>query len=74
VSKAEDDLQATADSIIADSERLSDLEEQKRSLDPEDGERVGLSEEIASLGHRLGQATAAEAELAREAGSEDPNA
>jgi hypothetical protein len=63
----EEDLQTTSDAILAETDRLETLEGRKRTLGPDDDERVQLSVEIANIGRRLAQATAAESQLAREA-------
>jgi hypothetical protein len=65
MSDVEDDLQTTSDVILADTDRLADLEEEKRDLDGGSEERVSLSVEIARIGQRIERATAAESELAR---------
>jgi hypothetical protein len=67
MSDVEDDLQTTADAILADADRLKDLEERKRRLTAGDKERVPLSTEIAGIGHRLERATEAELDLAKQA-------
>ncbi len=67
MSDAEDDLQTTSDAILAETEKLKELEEHKRVMTPQDGRRVPLSDEIARIGRRIERATAAESELAREA-------
>jgi hypothetical protein len=64
MSDVEDDLRTTSDTILAATDRLTTLEKEKRTLGPEDEERVDLSAEIAKIGRRLEQATAAESELA----------
>ena len=66
ISDAEEDLQTTSDAILAETEKLKELEEHKRVMTPQDGRRVPLSDEIAKIGRRIEQATAAESELARE--------
>lgn len=70
MSETEEDLRTTSDAIVDAVGRLGRLEARKRKLDPEDGQRVSLSEKVAELGRRLGEATAAEVELAREAHAE----
>jgi hypothetical protein len=63
----EEDLRTTSDAILADTDKLTAMEERKRVLGPEDEERVSLSAEIAGLGQRLAKATEAEREIASEA-------
>jgi hypothetical protein len=66
----EEDLRTTSDAIIADTDKLKAMEEQKRALGPDDVERVSLSAEIAGLGRRVAKATEAETEIASEAASD----
>ena len=61
-----DDLRATSDSILSDTERLASLEERKQRLDPTDPELVALAMEIESLTERLRQKATVERELAQE--------
>ena len=70
MSDVEEDLRTTSDSILAETDRLRDLEEQKRNLPASDEERVSVSAEIAKIGRRVEQATAAESELAEQAAVE----
>jgi hypothetical protein len=70
MSETEEDLRTTSDAIVDAVGRLGRLEARKRKLDPDDGQRIGLSEKIAEVGRRLSEATAAEVELAREAHAE----
>jgi hypothetical protein len=70
MSETEDDLRTTSDAVVIGTERLKALEEAKRSLEPEDPERVLIADEIASLGRHLEKATAAELELAHTAKDE----
>jgi hypothetical protein len=70
MSETEDDLRTTSDAVVVGTERLKALEEAKRSLEPEDPERVLIAGEIAALGGQLEKATAAELELARTAKEE----
>jgi hypothetical protein len=67
MSDVEDDLRTTSDTILAETAKLKDLEEHKRTLTADDEERVSLSAEIAGLGRRIERATAAESELAEQA-------
>jgi len=70
MSETEDDLRTTSDAVVVGTERLKALEEAKRSLEPEDPERVLIAGEIAALGGDLEKATAAELELAQAAKEE----
>jgi hypothetical protein len=70
MTETEEDLRTTSDAIVDAVGRLGRLEAKKRKLDPEDGQRIGLSEKIAEIGRRLSKATAAEVELAKEAHAE----
>jgi hypothetical protein len=65
MSDVEEDLRTTSDTILSVADKLVTLEERKRTLEPDDVERVSLSDEIARLGRRVEQATAAESELVR---------
>ena len=70
MSETEDDLRTTSDAVVSGTERLKALEEAKRGLEPEDPERLLIAAEIAELGSRLENATAAELELAQTAKDE----
>ena len=70
MSDVEEDLRTTSDSILAETDRLRDLEERKRDLTAGDEERVSMSAEIAKIGRRVERATAAESELAEQAAAE----
>jgi hypothetical protein len=65
MSDVEEDLRTTSDTILSVADELVTLEERKRTLEPDDEERVSLSDEIARLGRRVEKATAAESALAR---------
>ena len=64
-----DDLRATADSIAGDAERLAAIEEEKATLADDHPRLVELSLEAAHIARQLIPKTAAELELAKEAGS-----
>ncbi len=70
MSETEDDLRTTSDAVVAGAQRLKDLEEAKRGLEPEDPERERLAAEIAEVGSHLEKATAAELHLAHAAKEE----
>ena len=63
---ARDDLRATSDSILSDTDRLATLEERKRALDPADPEVLALSVQIEELSVRLRQQATAERQIAEE--------
>jgi hypothetical protein len=65
---AEEDLKATGDSIEADVQRLSTVEETKRRLDADDPEVDRLSDEAVELSGRLARKTKAERQLSDEIG------
>jgi hypothetical protein len=66
VPDAEDDLRATADSILTDAERLTGLEERKLRLDPTDPAVLDLSQQIEALTERMRRLATAEREVAEE--------
>ena len=66
MSKAEDDLRATSDAVLADARTLLSLEEEKRPIDPSDPHLVAASTEINRVAGHLQQKTAAERSLAHE--------
>jgi hypothetical protein len=70
MSETEDDLRTTSDAVVAGTDRLKALEEEKRRLEPEDPERVRLAAEIVRVGRRLVEAAAAELELSEKAKQE----
>ena len=65
----EDDLRATAESIAADAERLTAIEEEKEALTADDPRLIELSAESKRLAKGLVPKTNAELELAKEANS-----
>lgn len=66
MSEAQDDLRATADSIIEDAGRLAAVETEKRGLTPGDPRLVRLSEVAAAIARQILPKTKAESELAQE--------
>lgn len=62
----EEDLQATADSILADTARLAAIEGEKRSLRPADPDVDRLSDEAVGLADRIARETRAERQLSDE--------
>lgn len=65
----EDDLRTTADDIAADASRLTEIEEEKLALDPDDPRVVALSAESHRLAAKLVPKTEVELDLAIEAQS-----
>jgi hypothetical protein len=63
---AEDELRATSDSILSDTERLASLEERKQRLQADDPAVVALSLEIEALSARLQRKATAVGEIAEE--------
>ena len=61
-----DDLRATSDAIVADAERLRDIEERKQQLPDGHPELVELSEEAETVARGIVPKTVAERELANE--------
>lgn len=66
MSEAQDDLRATADSIIADAGRLAAVETEKRGLAPGDPRLVRLSEAAEDIARQIVPKTYAESEIATE--------
>jgi hypothetical protein len=63
LSKEEQDLRATGDSIRADVSRLAGVEADKRALDPKDPDVDRLSDVAVDLANRIARKTRAEREL-----------
>jgi pimeloyl-CoA synthetase len=63
----DDDLKATAQSIIADTDRITDIEQEKLKLDPGDERVVALADEAEEVANRLLQEAGVERELAQQA-------
>ena len=63
----DDDLKATVETITAESERLTDVEREKATLEPDDPRMTDLSAEAERLAQRLVPLTAAETDLVAEA-------
>ena len=60
------DLKATAADVIADAERLKEIEVAKASLDPGDPRMTELAAEAEAIARELPVKTAAESELVAE--------
>jgi phage host-nuclease inhibitor protein Gam len=65
---AAQDLRATGDQIRSDLRRLTTLEDEKRSLDPDDPQVDRLSSEAVALADRIARETRAERQLSDEIG------
>ena len=65
-----DDLRATSEAIVADADRLRDIEERKQDLPDGDPELVELSEEAEAVARGIVPKTVAERELANEGAAE----
>ncbi|MDQ3406968.1 MAG: hypothetical protein M3472_02270 [Chloroflexota bacterium] len=64
---ADDDLMATSDAILEDTNRLRALEREKRTLQINDPRVESLSSEIVSLAERVRTLATAEEDIAHEA-------
>lgn len=69
-SDREDDLRTTADELVADAERMKEIERQKAELDVDDPRFQELSAESRRIAERLGVEAEAEEALAQEAARE----
>ena len=68
----EDDLRATADSLVRDLDRMKALEQEKLSLDPTDPRVAELSAQIEELARRAQTTSAAQREIADEIQAAEP--
>lgn len=66
MSQDEDDLRATAESIVADAERLVEIENEKLVMSLDDPKVVELSDEAEAIAAKLAVKTAAEASIVEE--------
>ena len=62
----DEDLRATADSLLRDLDRLMRLEEEKLALDPGDARVAELAAEIEALTERTRTTSAAQRDIAEE--------
>lgn len=69
--RAAEDLRATSDSISETSQRIDDLEREKRELAPDDPKVVEISAEVADLAEGLHREGALEHALAMEIATAD---
>ena len=67
MSELEDDLRSVAETMIAEAERLREIEEIKATLEPGDPRLVPLAEESESIANRLASMAASEKDIAVEA-------
>lgn len=68
MSERMDDVRATSDALLADTERLHALEVEKRGMDPASARFLDLSLEIEDLGTRIASLTSIEREVAEKVG------
>jgi hypothetical protein len=66
VTDTDDDLQATSESVVADTEKLRRIEERKQALPEGDPALIELSEEAESIARGIVPKTVAQRELASE--------
>ncbi len=71
--RARDDIRATIDVALDTAESIAEIERRKRELDPEDPKTLELSTKSAALGARLAATTQAEAEIAEELATGEPD-
>lgn len=69
MSQLQRDLQATAEDLVADAERLQEIEIAKAALPAGDPLTEKLSEDALALAHRMVPKAVAELELTQEAAS-----
>jgi hypothetical protein len=67
------DIQATAEDIAADSEKLQGIEEEKATLETTDPRLLELSRTARKLGREIASKTVAEHELVLEANGRGPD-
>jgi hypothetical protein len=63
----DEDLRATAETIAAEAQRLTDVEREKATLEADDPRMADLSAEAERLAQRIVPLTAAETDLVAEA-------
>ncbi len=68
MSEGMDDVRATSDALLADTERLHALEVEKRGVDPESAHFRDLSLQIEELGTRVASLSSIEREISEEVG------
>ncbi len=68
-----DDVRATSDALLADTERLHGLEVEKRDVDPDSARFLDLSLQIEDLGTRVASLSSIEREVAEKPGAPDPS-
>ena len=67
MSEREDDLKATAEAMIDDSQRVEDLEKEKLALEADDPRYARLAREIEDLVARMAAKARAQTRLAEDA-------
>ncbi len=67
-----DDLKATAESIVADAERLKQLELRKLDLEPSAEETADLAAEAEKVGQRIADKTRIETDLVEAIAQTEP--
>jgi hypothetical protein len=72
VKELDDDLKATAESVIDDARRLEAVETAKSDLDPDDGRVTALATEARTIARRILLKTEIEHELAAETATDAP--
>ena len=70
----QNDIQATAEDIAADSEALKDIETEKATIDPQDPRALELASRAEGLAHGIAAKATAERELVQEANGLSPSA
>lgn len=65
-SQSEQDLRATSDALQSDAERLAELEDVKRGLDPADPRMDQISDEVHNLATEIKDKSEAEHELSEQ--------
>jgi hypothetical protein len=71
VSDIESDLRATTENVLADAEKLAEIEVAKARLPADDPKMVPLSRQAIAIARDLVPKTAAQLELSEEAASAD---
>ena len=69
MSDVEEDIKALSQDLVADAERIAEIEEEKTRLDANDPRMLKLAKETVRLAAEMQPKAAAEVELAEEAAS-----
>lgn len=67
MSETDDDLKATAEAMIDDSQRVEDLEKRKLALDADDPRYAELARQIEGLVSRMATKARAQTQIAKDA-------